>query len=422
MGFLLVDKGHYYDNTDQLDSALYWYDQASLCFKKIENDRAHHSVDVERFITLLKFEQYDQALSIGLSALKMAELLGDQADIMDLKRGLSEIYYKKGKYKKAFDLSLESAIIKDTLEGIDAARQVNVLRLKSLESKRLELELEKVVSEKSLFQAQEELRVNRLWNYIMFGAMVLFIVFLFIILWLLQKSRKVNLRLIELDKQKDDLMHVVAHDLLSPIGKVGVLTELLRTAETESEKEEYMDYLDSVVVDSSSMVQNLMDIHAFESNKISLLNRKSVLGELVEDALIGIKIKAAKKNISLEENIDRNVEVVTDGRLIKRIVDNLVGNAVKFCPSRSRVSIQAGVIDKALHIEVGDNGPGFSTKDLENAFKKFSRLSARPTGEESSTGLGLAIVKELVSQLNGTIKLESEVGKGATFKIEIPLG
>jgi len=228
-------------------------------------------------------------------------------------------------------------------------------------------------------------------------------------------------KLEKLDTQKDDLIHVVAHDLLSPIGKVGALAQLIRMSDDEMEKEQYLDYLDGLVEDSSTMVQDLMDIHAYENNKVKLYKRNYQLSELMEDALIGHRLKAEKKSISIKETIPKETLVHTDNRMVKRIIDNLLGNAIKFSPKGSEVGISAAVNNGVLFIEIDDQGPGFTEQDKRKIFGKFMRLSAQPTGEETSTGLGLAIVKELVRQLDGKINLNSEKGKGAEFRVEIPL-
>jgi signal transduction histidine kinase len=115
------------------------------------------------------------------------------------------------------------------------------------------------------------------------------------------------------------------------------------------------------------------------------------------------------------------VRVCTDQTYLSRILDNLITNAIKFSEQGSSVYIDVQSGEDKATIQIRDEGPGFREEDLPHLFKKFKKLSARPTNGESSTGLGLAIVKLLVEKLNGMIRVESQSGRGACFVIELPL-
>ena len=113
--------------------------------------------------------------------------------------------------------------------------------------------------------------------------------------------------------------------------------------------------------------------------------------------------------------------LTSDKDSLLRILDNLISNAIKFSPAGKSITLKAVREDTLVRIFVIDQGPGFSEEDKKELFKKFKRLSAQPTGGESSTGLGLAIVKHLVRQLGGEIKLVSGPDSGATFEIILPV-
>jgi signal transduction histidine kinase len=103
-----------------------------------------------------------------------------------------------------------------------------------------------------------------------------------------------------------------------------------------------------------------------------------------------------------------------------QVLDNLISNAVKYSPLGKRILVRVVNTDRAVRIEIQDEGPGLSEDDKSKLFGKFARLSARPTGGEYSTGLGLSIVKKMVEAMNGKVWCESELGKGATFIVELP--
>ena len=110
----------------------------------------------------------------------------------------------------------------------------------------------------------------------------------------------------------------------------------------------------------------------------------------------------------------------SDAVASKQIFDNLISNAVKFAPINSSVNITLSQTNNSILFSVKDNGPGLTEKDKKSLFKRFSKLSAKPTGGEHSTGLGLSIVKKLVEKLRGKVWCESEFGAGAEFIVELP--
>jgi signal transduction histidine kinase len=114
-----------------------------------------------------------------------------------------------------------------------------------------------------------------------------------------------------------------------------------------------------------------------------------------------------------------DTEFPVDSEQLLRAAGNLVSNAIKYSPPSANVTVRLELHHGVLHFSVKDNGPGISKTDQTKLFKKFARLSARPTGGESSSGLGLAIVKRLVQNLGGEVWCSSELGAGSTFYISL---
>jgi len=129
--------------------------------------------------------------------------------------------------------------------------------------------------------------------------------------------------------------------------------------------------------------------------------------------------KQKKQNIFFESQ-DCSVHITSDRVKIKEVVENLLSNAMKYSEEGKEIKIALQENGHSVQIMVKDQGPGFLPSDLVKIFGKFQRLSARPTGNESSTGLGLFITKKIIDKLNGSIDLESEPGNGATFTVRIP--
>ena len=114
--------------------------------------------------------------------------------------------------------------------------------------------------------------------------------------------------------------------------------------------------------------------------------------------------------------------VLVDQRMIKEVIDNLVSNAIKYTSPGGEVRVSCERFDGELVTHVRDTGQGLTEDDMKNVFRTFKRLSAKPTGGETSTGLGLAIVKKIVEVHGGRVWVESAEGVGSTFSFSLPVG
>jgi signal transduction histidine kinase len=168
------------------------------------------------------------------------------------------------------------------------------------------------------------------------------------------------------------------------------------------------------------IIKELLELRELEEKPLSLQLETVNLKRIVEEIVAEHSPYADQKQIELKADAP-DVQVQMDKQLLKRLITNLVSNAIKFSEKGKPVSIQAKSKDSKVIFEVIDEGPGFNPADIEKMYAKFQRLSARPTGGESSHGLGLAIVDLLVKRLGATIDLKTESGKGSAFTITVPV-
>lgn len=229
-------------------------------------------------------------------------------------------------------------------------------------------------------------------------------------------------RLQEMNEELQTLMGIVAHDLKSPLNKVMGLTQLLPLVGTLNEEQSsYLDIINQVVHDGRHFIENLLDIRAIEEQKRTLAVEPMEITEWLRRSLIGYEQTAQRKNIVLHLETDAPEAVVpVDRTAFGQVMDNLVSNAIKFSPPDKSIRICVEVGYTLVSIAIKDQGPGISAEDQQKMFRKFQRLSARPTGGEHSSGLGLSIVKKLVEQMQGEILLESTEGQGSTFTLYFP--
>jgi len=171
----------------------------------------------------------------------------------------------------------------------------------------------------------------------------------------------------------------------------------------------------------NTLINDLLDINAIEQGKFTSIATPCNLRELVERAVKDNQSAAAKKAINIRVGVSDDLWATACPAAALQILDNLISNALKYSPPNTTVQVHTlPETDHALVI-VRDEGPGISESDQKKLFQKFTRLSARPTGGESSSGLGLAIVKRLAEAMSGTIQCQSTLGAGSAFILRLPV-
>ncbi|MCS6807816.1 MAG: two-component regulator propeller domain-containing protein [Bacteroidota bacterium] len=234
-----------------------------------------------------------------------------------------------------------------------------------------------------------------------------------------------NAQLHALNQEKNEFLGIAAHDLKNPLAAIRMTVSMLQRYYDQLSKRDVLDKLDSIVELVNRMmniITNLLDINAIESGMLNIqpvqLNLVDIVRKITNDYIE----RAAAKNIVLTFVAQKeHIELCSDATLLAEVCDNLISNAIKYSPFGTRVIVRVDSLSDKSRIAVQDEGPGLSDEDKAKLFGKFARLSARPTGGEHSTGLGLNIVKRIVEALNGHVWCESELGRGATFYVELPV-
>merc|ERR1711879_217815 len=146
------------------------------------------------------------------------------------------------------------------------------------------------------------------------------------------------------------------------------------------------------------------------ASDLSLNKTKANISDIVSLAVNQNKVQFDRKKQNLHVDIEENIETEIDKVWMRNVIDNLLSNAIKYTYPEKNIWIKLFRKNSQIVFSVMDQGQGFTDKDKEKVFKKFQRLSAKPTGNETSTGLGLFIVKEIVSKHGGNIELKSVLG------------
>ena len=225
--------------------------------------------------------------------------------------------------------------------------------------------------------------------------------------------------------EKDELMSVLAHDLKNPLFAIslGVQTLRSKTNPVPAFLTKVIDHIESTVTDMTASIESLLSKKAQEQAQFPLTFQPINLQAALKDAIAPLHTAAAAKQMKIAmEPPATPIIVLADAHALRHILDNLISNALKFALPGSTVTVIAfHEPDEMPACLVSDQGPGLTTADQDGLFQKYSRLSARPTGGESSTGLGLAIVKMLTERMGGSIKGENRAdGPGAVFTLCLP--
>jgi len=246
-----------------------------------------------------------------------------------------------------------------------------------------------------------------------------------------EELRQANEQLVQLNQEKNEFLGIAAHDLKNPLAAILTLMHMVeKSIETEefASKVTVLEFAHLINISAEHMfdiIINLLEVNAIESGKIPLNFEKSDILEVLREIVFEYSQKAKRKNITVHFTPTSNEYVAyVDINRVRQVLDNLVSNAVKYSPFAKNVYIRIFINTinstkkSAICCEIQDEGPGLSHEEQAKLFKKFSRLSSVPTGNENSTGLGLFIVKKFVNAMGGKVWCESELGVGSKFVVE----
>ncbi|HNB08696.1 MAG TPA: HAMP domain-containing sensor histidine kinase, partial [bacterium] len=228
----------------------------------------------------------------------------------------------------------------------------------------------------------------------------------------------------EIDRMKTELVNVVAHELRSPLTSIAGFSEIIKDPHlSEAIRKEYIDIIHYESGRLAEMISKFLDISRIESGKTVINKVPCDLTTVVDNTITANTPMAQKRSMHVSSTLPKWVPLVhADPDLIGQVVLNFFSNAVKYSPEGSEIKMRVAVADDTVIVEVSDNGYGISKENMKHLFQKFFRAKdEKHVKDVEGTGLGLAFVKEIIHQHNGTIHVESEVGKGSSFSFALPI-
>ncbi|MFA5834094.1 MAG: PAS domain S-box protein [Bacteroidota bacterium] len=235
----------------------------------------------------------------------------------------------------------------------------------------------------------------------------------------IQKLEIAQEELTKINTQKDKILAIVSHDLRSPFSSILGFCDLLKSefhVLSDSEKMEYINYINDAALQQLNMVNSLLDWSRLETGRMQVKFQSVNLGTVASEIMITMLGLAKKKNIELRSLIPIGTFMYADEQLLRQLLLNLVGNALKFTPAGGTISIDLTEDSNTqLVVTVSDTGVGMPAEDLEKIFKVEEKYTRKGLEGEIGTGLGLPMCYEIMKKHQGSIEAESTEGKGTTF-------
>jgi PAS domain S-box-containing protein len=239
-----------------------------------------------------------------------------------------------------------------------------------------------------------------------------------------RKIHQQNKKLNKLNALKNKFLGIASHDLRNPLYAIMSYSNLLADGSLGEINDQQRTALQKVAKSGEFMcdlLNNLLDVSQIESGQFSLKKSQQDINTLVMDQVDKNQLAAKEKNIALHFKSGVSPILTVDPCSMIQVVDNIIGNAIKFSPKNTKIHIKTETSNNHFRFSVKDEGPGISEENQKLAFGDFQTLGSKPTGGEKSTGLGLSISKKLIQLHGGKVGIFSQEGKGSTFYFELPM-
>ncbi|MCK5135522.1 MAG: tetratricopeptide repeat-containing sensor histidine kinase [Bacteroidales bacterium] len=417
------------------EKALEYLRKGLTLARKIDDQYYIGSVYINLGSLFGEMNQQDSSLFYLHRALKIAKVRGFRHLELEAYNELSRLHAGLGSYMSAYNWQLRYDTVYKDLFNEKQSEQIARLRSR----------YEQEITDKEIEQLQSESQVQRMLNKV-FIIFIVVIVALVIIIAINLRSKKITNQMLaernlqisnairklsesekelqKLNKSKDRIFSVVAHDLRNPVAAVSGFSELLHDNFEQFSVETQKEYI-LQILQGTQRVQNLLEnllIWARSQMKAikyepGVLKMKSVVDECVKE----MKANLDHKKINCIVKIDRKCVVFADKAMIYTIYRNLIMNAIKFSFPGGRIRITTENGTDMCNISVADEGIGIQPEIQNKLFDANEAISTPGTTGESGSGLGLIICKEFLERSNGMIRVESEPGNGSTFIVSLPL-
>lgn len=227
----------------------------------------------------------------------------------------------------------------------------------------------------------------------------------------------------EVNREKQQLISLVSHDLRSPLNRSFALAELLLmdAGSLSDFQKDYLEKMRLVIADGLSMMRNLVDYRNLEFRTIDIMPGTVNVAEFVDKLVRESQSFTDKKTLTVTVQHGNDLNIISDKQCLERAIGNILSNAIKFSKPEKKITIRTSRTENStVQIAIEDEAGGFSEAEHATLFTKFKKYTALPTGNESSTGLGLFVAKAMAERVGGNVSCKTTAGIGSIFTITLP--
>jgi len=221
-------------------------------------------------------------------------------------------------------------------------------------------------------------------------------------------------------EEKDRILHIVAHDLRSPIASIMMLSNVIKKSDNKEETDKVLQYMHTACNNSLTLIAEILGAAESNNNENDVQETIDV-DKLVNDSVELLRVKASEKKQTFNLQLNGKEKFfIANREKINRVINNLLINAIKFSNDNKQITVTTSVKDKKVQIAVQDYGIGIPERLKDKVFERFTKAKRKGTMGEPTFGLGLSICKEITEYYNGSIWFESKENEGTTFYLEFP--
>jgi len=238
--------------------------------------------------------------------------------------------------------------------------------------------------------------------------------------WEFQKKNKL---LVQVEEMKNNFMKMMSHDLKTPLARIQGMADIALNdgGGLSTPQRSAISTIKDSSWELSELITSILDLGRVENQGVKLRLISKDVNEVIKKAVKDCEYSAQKKNITLITELDPLFSIKIDEHLIKQAITNLIENAIKYSPENTKVLITSEEIDNEVVVQVSDQGIGIEGSEVEHVFDKFYRSKEVTNKDVKGSGLGLYLTKYFINLHKGDVSVESEIKKGSTFSMNLPL-
>ncbi|MCK4345541.1 MAG: tetratricopeptide repeat protein [Bacteroidales bacterium] len=414
IGNCYINIGEIYENQEKYDSAEYLYFESFKIFEKLENKRGlvNSNFYIGKYYNSI-FE-YQKALPYLIIAFDNAREVGTIEQVRNVAKELGESYGQLGQFKQAY-------YYQALFDSIDHSLNVAEME-KNITLAEIYYEIEKQNEIRDLNLKRQKLIGN--FSMIAFG---LALVLAFVIFRNYRIKNKANKLLAEMDQLKSRLFSNISHEFRTPLTLIlGPIEEMLSAEKDKKPTRKAVKMMRRNANRLLNLVNQMLNLSKLDAGSLKLELVEKDIVRFLRVSILSFASLAEKKKINFIHKFpDEKLTTWYDPDKLEKILDNLLSNAFKFTPKGGEVKCEVklpGPEMNLVEILVKDTGKGIPADQLDKVFDRFHQVKGSYEQESVGTGIGLSLTKELVNLLHGDIKVESELSKGTTFIVRLPVG